>query len=104
MTVDLFLMLLTLGSIISALLTETLKKVMENTQRNYSANVLALINAVVVGCGGTAIAYLFLNIPWSRNNIICLVLMSICVWMGSMIGYDKIIQLIVQVKEEKKFL
>lgn len=77
---------------------------MENTQRNYSANVLALINGVVVGCGGTAIAYLFLNIPWSRNNIICLVLMSICVWMGSMIGYDKIIQLIVQVKEEKKFL
>ena len=33
--------------------------------------------------------------------IICIVLMVVCVWIGSMVVYDKIIQLIKQIAESK---
>lgn len=98
MTITLFIFILTIGSSIASLFTEALKKVFCNSKASYSANLLALITAIVVGCGGTTIAYLFMNIPWTLNNIICLVLMTICVWIGEMVGYDKVLQLISQIK------
>lgn len=108
MTVTLFITILTLGAGVTSLLTEAIKKAYENAHKDYSANLIALADAIVVGMGGTAVSYMLLGIPWTVNNIICLVLMGVCVWIGSMIGYDKIVQLISQLanipkveKEEK---
>ena len=101
MTVTLFVTILTIGAAVSALLTEAIKKAYINSKKDYSANVIALINAAVVGGGGTAVTYMLVGIPWNVNNIICLVLMIVCVWIGSMVGYDKIIQLIKQIAESK---
>lgn len=102
MTVTLFITILTLGAGVTSLMTEAIKKAYENAKKDYSANLIALVDAVVVGMGGTAIAYMLLNIPWTVNNIICMVLMGVCVWIGSMIGYDKIVQLISQLANVSK--
>lgn len=99
MTVTLFITMLTFGAGITSLLTEAVKKAYTNAHKEYSANMVALINAIVVGCGGTAILYMLNSIPWTVNNIICLVLMGVAVWVASMIGYDKIIQLLKQLAE-----
>lgn len=101
MTVTLFLSIITIGAGVSSLLTEAIKKLYSNAGKTYSANVIALVNALVIGCGGTAITYMLLGKEWSPNNIICLVIMGFCVWVGSMIGYDKIIQLIKQVGDKE---
>lgn len=101
MTVTLFLTIFTIGAAASGLLTEAIKKAYENAKKDYSANVIALVNAIIVGCGGTAVTYMLLGTTWSINNIICLLLIGICVWVGSMIGYDKIIQLIKQVGDKE---
>lgn len=101
MSITLFITVLTIGAAITALLTEAIKKAYSNAKKEYSANVIALINAVVVGCGGTAVTYMLLGIEWTVNNIICLVLMGVAVWIGSMTGYDKIIQLVKQIKEHE---
>lgn len=100
MTITLFITILTIGAAVTSLLTEAIKKFYENAHREYSANVIALINALVVGCGGTAVTYMLLGTPWTVNNIICLILMGIAVWIGSMIGYDKVIQLLKQIANE----
>ena len=100
MTVALFVTILTVGAAASSLLTQAVKKWYENQKKNYSSNVIALINAVVIGCGGTAVTYMLISIPWSVNNIICLLIMGVCVWIGSMIGYDKVIQLIKQLGDK----
>lgn len=97
MTVTLFITMLTIGAGVTSLLTEAIKKAYSNAGKEYSANMIALINAIVVGCGGTAILYMLTSIPWTVNNIICLFLMGIAVWIASMIGYDKIIQLLQQI-------
>lgn len=97
MTLTLFISILTAASAITSLLTEAVKKAFENANKTYSANVLALIDAIIVGCGGTAITYMLIGIDWNANNILCLILMGIAVWIGAMVGYDKVIQLIKQV-------
>ena len=40
---------------------------------------------------------MLMGVKWTVNNIICMILMGICVWVGSMIGYDKIVQLVKQI-------
>ena len=102
MTITLFITMLTLGAGVTSLLTEAIKKAYSNAGKEYSANLVALINAIIVGCGGTAVLYMLQAIPWTVNNIICMVLMGVAVWIGSMIGYDKIIQLIKQLAEKKE--
>lgn len=99
MTITLFISMLTFGAGITSLLTEVVKKAYSNAGKEYSANMVALINAIVVGCGGTAILYMLNSIPWTVNNIICLILMGVAVWAASMNGYDKIIQLLKQLSK-----
>lgn len=97
MSTTLFTILVTILSSVSIALTEALKKACTDAGKNYSANMLALINAMIVGCGGTAAAYLLLGIAFTTTNIVCLILMGAVVWVGSMIGYDKVKQLIEQI-------
>lgn len=99
MTVTLFITFLTAAAAVNSLLTEAVKKAYENAGRKYSANVIALINAAVIGGLGMAAVYMLMGISWTVNNIICLVIMAVAVWIGSMIGYDKIIQLLKQIQE-----
>ena len=99
MTITLFVTMLTLGAGVTALLTEAIKKAYVNSGKDYSANIIALINAIVVGCGGTAVVYILCGLPWTVNNIICLILMGVAVWIASMIGYDKVIQLLKQLAD-----
>ena len=96
MTIELFIKMLVFGGALTSLLTEAVKKFCSNQGWECSNNMLALIDAIVVGMGGTSLCYIFMKIPWTANNIICMVLMGVAVWMASMVGYDKIIQLVRQ--------
>ena len=98
MTVTLFVAFLTFGAMASALLTEAIKKFCENAQKEYSSNAIALGVALGVGLIGTSIAYVLLGIPWTVSNVICMVLMALCMWVGSMVSYDKVIQLVKQLE------
>ena len=102
MTITLFISILTIGAAVTSLLTEAIKKAYANANKPYSANIIALINAVIVGAGGTSVTYMLTGIDWTVNNIICMVLMVRAVWMGSMLGFDKVLQLVNQLKEVKE--
>jgi len=102
MSITLFITMFTVGAAASALLTEAVKKFYTNAGKECSPNIVALIDAVVIGAGGTAVVYMLMNIPWTVNNIICLVLMAVCVWIGSMIGYDKVVQLLKQLESKEE--
>lgn len=102
MTISLFLTLLVTLAMAVSLLTEAVKKALEDTKVKYSSNVLVLIVSVIVGVGGTALTYLFLGIPFTSPNVVCMVLMAVAVWVGAMLGYDKVLQMIDQIKSIKK--
>lgn len=97
MTLTMFMTLVTIFSIISSFLTEGIKKWFTNAKKEYSANLIALINAIVIGGFGTPIAYVIMNIPFNAINIVFILIMTAITWLGSMLGYDKVKQLIAQV-------
>lgn len=102
MTVTLFISLFTFGSILCGLVTEAIKTAYKNADKEYSANVIALVDALIVGGIGTATAYMLMDIPWTVNNVICLCLMCVMIWLGAMVGFDKVLQTIEQIPKIKR--
>ena len=102
MTITLFMALIVVLAIAVSLLTEAVKKFFEGTKVTYSSNVVVLIVSIIVGIGGTAMAYISLGIAFTPPNIVCMVLMAVAVWVGSMLGYDKVLQMVEQIKHIKK--
>lgn len=102
MSISLFISIFMGGALVTMLLTQSIKQFYYNCGKQASPNIIALINALVVGGLGTAFAYMLLAIPWTVNNILCLAAMVIFVWMGSMIGYSKIIETIRQFQVWRK--
>ena len=102
MTITLFMALVVTLAVAVSLLTEAVKKLFEGTKVTYSANLVVLIVSIIVGIGGTAMAYVSLGIAFTPPNITCMVLMAVAVWVGSMLGYDKVLQMVEQIKYIQK--
>ncbi len=98
MAITIFLTLLSGFSIISGLVTEGIKKLLTD-QANLPYNIIALITALIVGSGGTAVFYLFNAIPFTFHNIICMILMGFASGLASMVGFDKVKQGIKQLSK-----
>lgn len=94
MNLTLFMTLLVILSVTVSLITEAVKAF----KTNYSANLIVLIVAIIVGAGGTVITYIFMGIAFTASNIICIALMALAVWIGAMVGYDKVLQMLEQIK------
>lgn len=101
MTTTMFLMLLSAFSVLSSLVTEGIKKVFSD-KTNLSYNIVALVVALVIGGGGTAIYYQLNEILFSVNNIIYAVLMGLASGLVSMIGFDKVKQAIAQLTNKEE--
>lgn len=101
MTIEMFLILLTAFSVLTSLCTEAAKKFLDSLEVTYASNIIALVVAVFVGGGGTVIFYLFNGIELNLVNNICVFLMMGANWLGSMIGYDKVKQAIIQLSGGK---
>lgn len=102
MGVSLFVSIFVGGGLLTMLLTQAIKQFYYNRGSEASPNLIALINALVVGGGGTAFIYMLMNLPWTINNILCLLAMIFLVWMGSMLGYSKILETFQQFRAWQK--
>lgn len=98
MTVEMFLILLTILSTLTSLCTEGVKALLDSWQLKYATNIVVLIVAVIVGGLGTIIFYILNNYAWTAMNIVCIPLMMLANWLGAMLGYDKVKQAITQIK------
>ncbi len=101
MTTTMFLILLSGFSVISSLVTEGIKNVATD-KVNLSYNIVALITALIVGGGGTAVYYQLNAVPFTVNNVIYAVLMGLASGLVSMVGFDKVKQSIEQLVNKQK--
>ena len=93
-----FLFLLMSFAVLTATVTEAVKKFLDEQHVSYASNIVVLVIALVVGCGGMILYYIGSGIPFTWLNIIYVPLMGIANWMGAMVGYDKVKQAIEQLR------
>lgn len=98
MSVTTFLILLTVFATFTALMTEAVKKFLDAQKVTYASNIVVLIVALVIGCGGTAVYYINYQVPFNALNSVYLALMGLANWIGAMVGYDKVKQAITQLR------
>lgn len=101
MTASMFLTLFTVFSAITSLVTEGVKNVLDSCNVKYASNIVALIVAMIVGTGGTAIYFVYANFAFTNLNIITMILMGFASSVGATVGYDKVLQTITQWGELK---
>lgn len=101
MTTEIFLILLTALSIVTSLLTEAVKKFLDELEFKYASNIVVLCIAVIIGGAGSAIFYVFNGFEFTTINIICIPLMICANWLVAMLGYDKVMQAIAQINGKK---
>ena len=99
MTVEIFMILLTFFSTLTSLATEAVKKVLDGTEVNIPSNIISLIASVLVAGFGMSIFYVLNDYDWNAVNIVSIALMMLANWLGAMLGYDKIKQIITQFKK-----
>ncbi len=101
MNTTMFLILLSSFSVITGLVTETIKKVATD-KANLSYNIVAIVTALIVGGCGTAIYYQLNGILFTANNIIYIILMGLASGITSMNGFDKVSQALSQISNKNK--
>lgn len=100
MNTTMFLILLSAFSVLSSLVTEGIKNITTD-KVNLSYNIVALITALVIGGGGTAVYYQLNAVPFTVNNVIYAALMGLASGLTATIGYDKVKQAIEQIVNKK---
>lgn len=98
MTVEIFLTLLITLSTVTGLITNGVKKLLDSINKTYSSNIVVFIVAAFVGGIGTCVFYLLNGYAWNVINITCIFMMMPANAFGAMLGYDKVIQTIKQIK------
>lgn len=101
-TIDIFLIGLMIVSTLTGLVTEAIKRILTELKVNYYSNLLSGIVAVALSAGVGICYIVFGGIGFTAQSIICLIVLAFASWLCSMIGYDKVIQVIAQFKNIKK--
>lgn len=92
MTIQLFIALLAAGAALTILFTNSIKQFYYNEGKNAPPNLIALLNAIIIGGGEGIFIYILFAIPFTISNILWLLFLVFLVWNASMQGWDKILQ------------
>lgn len=99
---EIFLTGLLIVSAFTGIVTEAIKKVLSELNVKYYANTLAGIVAAVLGAALGAGYVIITGMAFTLQTLVCIVTLVFLSWLCAMVGYDKIIQVISQVKTSKK--
>ena len=92
-SIEIFLIGLMLVSTFTGLVTEAVKKIMDERNAVYRANTIAGIVAAILSAGIGICYTVFSGIGFSGEVIVCIVSLVFMGWLCAMVGYDKVIGL-----------
>ena len=98
---DAMVALVTAFSIVTSLLTQLAKAILDVFKAKYASNIVVAVVAVIVGAGGTLLYYVNYQIPLNALTSVYLAIMCLLNCGGAMIGYDKVKQGLTQLKDIK---
>ena len=102
MSLSVFLMLLMLVSTFTGLVTEAVKKCLQEKGKTYYANALAGYTYVGLSIAVGAAYIILTSAAINEQMAVYLIALVFMSWLASMVGYDKVIQAISQFKAGKE--
>ena len=100
--IETFLTGLIIVSAFTGLVTEAVKKILSELNLKFYANTLAGIVASILGAALGAGYVIITGMDFTLQTLVCIIAMVFLSWLCAMVGYDKIVQVIVQLKTNKK--
>lgn len=101
MTLEVFLLILLIVSTLTGLVTEAIKKWLQERDKNYYANALAGYVAVAMSVA-VGVAYIILvQAVFNAQMAVYLIALVFLSWLSAMVGYDKVVQAISQFRGGK---
>lgn len=101
MNLEVFLMMLMAVSIITGLVTEALKKALDEYGKVYKSNILAGAVSVVLSVLTGAGYLIMVEAKFNAKMAVILIALILLSWLSAMVGYDKVMQAISQIKIAK---
>ena len=100
MTLEVFLILLMAVSVFTSLTVEAIKKFV-GEEYKASSNIVAGITAVVLGIAIGVCYCILAKVVFTAQIVIILIMLVFLSWLCAMVGYDKVVQAIKQIKSQK---
>lgn len=102
MSMEIFLVLLLAVSVLTGLFTQALKSVFEEHKINYYANTLAGIVSGILSVALTAGYAVITEAAVNQQYVVYGIALLALSWLSAMVGYDKVVQAITQIKTYSK--
>ncbi|MEG1716216.1 MAG: aminopeptidase [Lachnospiraceae bacterium] len=102
MTLEVFLLGLLIVSTLTGIVTEAIKKWLEEREKKYHANALAGYCAVGLSVAVGAAYIILTGSAVNAQMAVYLIALVFLSWLSAMVGYDKVIQAISQLKTAKE--
>ena len=99
MNIEVALMLLLVVATMTGLVTEAVKKVLQEGNVSYKPNLLAGLVAVALSVGVGAAYMVLTETALNAQMAVYLIALVFLSWLSSMVGYDKVIQTIAQLRK-----
>ena len=98
---EVFMLMLFAVSVMNGLFTEAVKKILKEKKVNYSANTITGCIAIVLSIAVGVCYVIMTGAVVNAQLIIWLVALVLLSWLTAMVGYDKVMQAITQIKTGK---
>lgn len=100
MSLEIFLLLLMITSIMTGLFTEGIKKLLDESGKVYKSNLLAGAVAAALSIAVGTGYIILMEIQINAKMAVILIALVLLSWLCAMVGYDKVIQAITQIKNK----
>lgn len=101
MNTETFVFGLLIISTLTSLFTEAMKKLLAENGLKYKPNTLAGLVAIVVSVAVAAAYIVITGTAITSVVVVYVVAIIVMAWLCAMVGYDKVIQTIAQIKANK---
>lgn len=89
-------------SLLTNLTVEGVKKLLDESKKTYSSNVLAAILSMILSCGVCAVYLVMNDVAFSMKIGVEVVVLMYLGFLVSTVGYDKVVQTLKQVKTDEE--
>lgn len=101
MTLDILMYGVMIVAVLTGLVTQALKNAFQRFEVDYSANSVAGWVSIMLSLALFVIYYVLADLTYSPELVIYVFVLAFLSWLSAMIGYDKVVQTIEQLRKVK---